>query len=489
MKHSILDRAVMAISPQRGLARVRARYLASLLDTDGAYDGAGKGRGNDWVRGAGTSANAEIQGALPTLRNRHRELSRNNGYVSAAIDATVSLTIGDGMKPVARGSDQAKVALANELMREWAEGVACDGDGRLDLFGLQALVMRTESESGEALVLRNVRPVRGRRIPLQIRVLEGDYLDHLRDGVIDGRTVKQGVAFGAIGERAGYYLHSRHPGDGASVYGGSQLVSATELAHIYEIGRPGQVRGVPRGAAVMTRVRNLDQFQDARVRQQMVAACLAAFVAQGEEGKLKGDVLPTKLEPALIARLGPGESVSYANPPSVTGQAEFITGEEHVIAKAYGLNHQILTGNIGGANFASSKIGRLDVYANVGRWRRTMIVPQFCKPIEHWFLEAAGLAGFDLEGVSFDWTPPRSEILNLRDDIPALIKQARGGFGSLFGLLRSLGYSDPKALLLEIKECNEFLDEHGIVLDSDARRMSGAGQLQQDAATGMPPEF
>jgi lambda family phage portal protein len=489
LKQNLLDRAVMAIAPERGLARIRARAVAQVITAEAAYDGAGKGRGNLWSRGSDTSSNAEVRQALTLLRGRHRELSRNNGYVSAAIDATVSLTIGDGIQPVARGTDPAKVALAQELMLEWSQSVQCDADGRLALFGLQSLMMRTESESGEGLALRVVRPrLPGVRVPLQIRILEGDYLDHLRDGTVAGQRVVQGVAFDARNDRAGYYLHSNHPGDGSSVLGGSKLIPASDVTHIYEVARPGQVRGVPRGAAVMTRVANIDKFQDARTRQQMVAACLAVFVTQGEDGKAKGDVLPTHIEPALIARLGQDETVTYANPPSVSGQGDFITGEEHVIAKAYGLNHQILTGNISGANFSSSKIGRLDVYGNVARWRNTMIVPQFCKRIEHWFLDAAELAGFDLKGVSFDWTPPRSEILNLRDDIPALIKQARGGFGSLFGLLRSLGYSDPKALLLEIKECNDFLDANGIVLDSDPRKTTYGGQLQGGGVVEPEPD-
>ena len=199
-------------------------------------------------------------------------------------------------------------------------------------------------------------------------------------------------------------------------------------------------------------------------------------------------MLPEKLEPGLLARLGPDESVTALQPPSVSGQAEFVSGEEHVIAKAYGLNHQVLTGNISGSNFASSKIGRLDVYVTVGRWRRTMIIPQFCKRIESWFIEAAYLAGYDLTGVSFDWVPPRSEILNLRDDIPALIKQARGGFGSLFALLRSLGYPDPREVLEEIKEVNDLLDELGIVLDSDPRKTTAGGQLQIESGDDPPIE-
>lgn len=485
MKLNFLDRVVMAVSPQRGLRRARARAVVNVLESQAGYDAAGKGRRNEWVRGPGTSQNAESRKALTMLRGRHRELVRNNPYASAAVDATVALTVGDGLQPVARSNSKKKAKLAQELMLEWARSASCDVDGRLDLFGLQALVMRAETEGGEAIVLRNIRRLPGVRVPLQLRILEGDYLDHLRDGQIDNRRVVQGVAFDEQFDRVGYYLHKHHPGDATAGASTSRLTPAEDVAHVYYVGRPGQVRGVPRAASVMTKVDSLDKFQDARLEQQMIAACLALIIQQGEDGKAKGDVLPEKMEPGLIARLGVDETAQVATPPSVSGQGEFVTGEEHLIAKGYGLNHQVVTGNISGASFASSKIGRLDVYANVGRWRGGMLVPQFCKRIEHWFIEAASMAGYDLTGVVFDWVPPRSEILNLRDDIPALIKQARGGFGSLFGLLRSLGYPDPKAVLLEIKECNDFLDEHGIVLDSDPRRVTNGGQFQADDPTSV----
>lgn len=483
MKPNLLDRIIMGVAPERGLSRVRARVVAdTLLQTQAGYDAAGKGRGNTWTRGSDNSQNAESRMALTALRYRHREMARNNPYVSIAIDTAVDLTISDGVTPSAKNADPDKQRLANELMLEWAQSLGADADGRLDLFGLQSLIRRGDVETGEVLALRKIKRMPNVRVPLQIRVLEGDYLDHLRDGVIDGRRVVQGVAFGNDDSRAGYYLHRNHPGDKYAQTTTSRFVSVDDVAHIYEIRRPGQARGIPRGAAAMTRVANLDDFQDARLRQQKIAACLAAFITQGEEGRLKGDPLPTTIEPAMIGRLGPDETVSYANPPSVSGQQEFIRGEEHIIARVYGLNHQILTGNIESANFASSKIGRLEVYAHARRWRKNVLIPQFCKTVERWFLEAAELAGFDLSGTQFDWVPPRTEILNLRDDVPALIKQCRGGLGSISGILRSMGYPDPEALLRECAEDFELLKELGMVLDSDPSQTTQSGQLQVPAS-------
>ncbi|NJL19359.1 MAG: phage portal protein, partial [Bdellovibrionaceae bacterium] len=56
-----------------------------------------------------------------------------------------------------------------------------DADGQLDFAGIQALVARTVVESGECLVrFRLRRPGDGLAIPLQLQVLEPDFLDHTK---------------------------------------------------------------------------------------------------------------------------------------------------------------------------------------------------------------------------------------------------------------------------------------------------------------------
>jgi len=109
------------------------------------------------------------------------------------------------------------------------------------------------------------------------------------------------------------------------------------------------------------------------------------------------------------------------------------------------------------------------------------------KRIEKWFIESAALNGHNIEGVTFDWTPPRVEILNLRDDIPAMIKQIRSGLMSFSGAARSLGYPDAEALLREIKQDTVLMDELELVFDSDARKTSQSGQMQSQTQPAEEP--
>src|SRR5512132_807009 len=74
-----------------------------------SYEGARVGRRTEgWVV-AGTSANAEISTALLRLRDRSRDLVRNNPYGAKAVSAVVSNLVGTGILPQADGDGGIKL--------------------------------------------------------------------------------------------------------------------------------------------------------------------------------------------------------------------------------------------------------------------------------------------------------------------------------------------------------------------------------------------
>jgi lambda family phage portal protein len=344
---------------------------------------------------------------------------------------------------------------------------------------LQALMMQTESLSGEALLVRRVVNDRKMRVPLTIQVLEGDFLDHQKDADLGGdKAIIQGVQVND-GRREGYWLHQSHPSEWTSFFKTSRFVSADQVAHIYDMVRPGQMRGVPRGVAAFTRLKQLDDYQDARLELQKMASCLAGFIYQDGEAETKnaGDILPETLEPGMLARLNGDERIAFNTPPASGDHASFILPEQRTIASAWGITYESLTGDYSQVNFASGKMGRLQMFSNVHRWRHNMIIPQGLKVIERWFLEAAAVNGYDLSGVTFDWTPPRKEILDPAAEIPAIIKEVRAGLNSFPAACRERGI-DWKQLLAEWKEFSDELDRLGLVLDIDPRRTTNSGQMQ-----------
>jgi len=93
-------------------------------------------------------------------------------------------------------------ALDKIIDGEWNYFVeACDTPQRLDFYGMQALILRT-MESGESIVRFRPRLTQDNlRVPLQLQLLEADFLDHARTmGTVNGH-VMQGVQFDLLGRR------------------------------------------------------------------------------------------------------------------------------------------------------------------------------------------------------------------------------------------------------------------------------------------------
>jgi len=88
-------------------------------------------------------------------------------------------------------------------------------------------------------------------VPLQLQLLEADFLDHARTmGTVNGH-VMQGVQFDLLGRRVAYWIFTYHPG-GMLVLnprGGilSQPVPADQILHTYRVLRPGQIPRRGRG--------------------------------------------------------------------------------------------------------------------------------------------------------------------------------------------------------------------------------------------------
>ncbi len=95
---SFIDNIIGVFNPAAKLNRVRARKALDIMSKRG-YDGAKTGRRTSgWITPS-TSADAEITPNIIKLRDRSRDLVRNNPYASKALRVLVSNAIGTGIIP------------------------------------------------------------------------------------------------------------------------------------------------------------------------------------------------------------------------------------------------------------------------------------------------------------------------------------------------------------------------------------------------------
>ena len=494
MKQTVLDRAITWIAPAAGLRRLRQRRALDELSR--VFDAANAGRGSASWRPPSTSADAEIAAAGPLLRNRMRDLVRNNPHAANALSVLVTHAIGTGIVP------RTKDKKVNDLFKQWVN--ECDADGALNFYGIQALAVRGMFESGDGVVRRRVRRASdGLTVPLQLQVLAGDLIDATKNGDLGGgRTAIQGIEFDAIGKRTAYWIHPQHPGNSyfiGSFATQSKPIPASDIAHVYERSRP-QVRGTPWGTAAIIPLFDLRHYEDAELMRKRLEACMVGVVTGGDDDQLgttidaaskKAGVYDAsgaaveKFEPGMFLHAHGGKEIKFNQPASAGGYDAYKESMLHTIAAGFRVPHALLTGRLDKVNYASSKVGLEHFKKVVSEVQWNYIIPMLCEPIWKWFLDAAYLAGkIDSMDHPAKWSPPRFYSADPERDTKALMAEVRAGLKPLSAAIAEMGY-DRDEIFKEYEEDNKLLDKFGLVFDSDPRRMSGNGQTQSADLNGV----
>jgi len=455
------------------------------------YEGASKSKRLSRWSAPSTSANDAVGCGIVTLRNRARDLRRNNPYAAKAIQAITSNVVGPGITTQFRGDNDVNTKSLESLWASWAEKFEIDFDGRNNIYGMQRLIMDAVSESGEVFVRRRINAAK--EFPLQYQVLESDYLDtnQTQPGV-DGNYVVQGIEFDPQGRRVAYYLFESHPGASAGAYVGnikSNRIPAEDVLHIFRMERPGQARGVTWLAPVIVRLKDLDDYEDAQLMRQKIAACFTVFVRDlgaplDDETEECPEDLGERVEPGIIEHLPTNKTVEFAKPPEVQGYGEYVSKVLYGIAAGVGITYEVLTGDLSDVNYSSGRLGWLEFGRNIKAWRDTLMFGHFLDPIASDFMRFAAIKGVSTKGVSYVHVPPTREMIDPTKEIPATIEAIRAGLTTLSDELMAAG-KDPTAHLEQYKKDMDTLDKLGLKLESDPRvSEGGASQQNQGASSG-----
>lgn len=491
------DRAIVSVFPKYGSSRIRARVSLDLVKRH--YEAAEPGRRTqNWRRDA-TDADFALRGASAQLRWSARDLIRNNGWARRARQIVANSSVGYGIRPKAIADDEAQAQQATKLWKKWAATTECESDNRQTFYGIQHLAMKNLFSDGEVLIRRRYRRATDDlTIPLQLQVIEADYLQTGKNALVSdaGGPIIQGIEFDKLGARAAYWLWKNHPGSGRNMEAPVR-VPAEEVIHLYDVERAGQSRGVSWLAFGLLNMKDLDDYEDAELMKQKIAACFAAFTTDtngfgapvvGDEDDPTNDDLEV-LEPGMIANLPPGRDVKFGNPPTMTADALPVRTLRK-FAAGVGITYEDLTGDYSMVNFSSARMARIGFQGNVTYWQESIVIPILCQTVWKWAMEAAIIAGelpADAE-VTADWTAPALPMLEPDKEAQANQRRVRAGLATLSQVIRE-GGNDPDEFLEEYAADMKKLDELEIVLDSDARKTTAQGQEQaSETAQNSPPE-
>ncbi len=477
------------IAPQAAMRRARAM---ALLEAQSRYAGATTGRRGASFLGGQQSANAAIGSKIQLLRARAHEMVRDHWAFTRILDVTVAHAIGSGISVVPDNGNDRDDRKARDAWQEWQATADITGEG--DYHGLTALAVRSMLEGGSSLVrMVPVRTTQTRRVPLALQLVEAEQIDHTREGTIDGRRVRLGIALGTHDERLGLYLHREHPGEASATIVArdrteSLFFDRDEVCHLYRQLRPLQVIGVPVFAPILLPARDLADLMDAVIVKAKIEACYAGFIETDSDASplaelttQSGDQRLSEFAPGMIVELRPGQKISFGQPSSNTAFEPIHNATLYAMAAGAGVTFDQLTGDLRQANYSSLRAGKIEFRRMIEQLQWLTIVPKLHARITARFTQDAITAGVlrpRRDGWRWTYVMPANEPIDPKKDLEADILAVRSGRMSPQEFIAGWG-RDWREVVADYSTFLAEIDAAGLVLDIDPRRVNKQGSEQQ----------
>ena len=373
-----------------------------------SYQGANTGRLFADFLTSSTSADAEIKDNIRILRDRARELSRNDPYIARYLNLMVSNVIGKHgirISSKARNDDQSLDIGANLLIerawKEWTQLGNCTANGRLSFTDCQKIFVEALARDGEVLI----RKIKNPRSPFgfQIQFLEADHLDEKKNDIAkNGNKIKMGVEVDANDKPVAYHLYRNHPYD--KVYANQNdyiRVPAEEIIHAYIPTRAEQTRGVSFIAQVMSNVKMLNGYLEAEIVAARVGASKMGFFVSPDGDSYVGDSeMEDTYNPVSNANAGTFEQLPAGmdfkafDPNHPTSAFEsFTTSVLRSIASGLNISYHALSNDLTSVNYSSIRQGALEDRSMFQIYQQ-FVIEHFIDPVFKSWLEMAISSGY-----------------------------------------------------------------------------------------------
>ena len=364
------------------------------------------------------SADMELDGELSTLVARSRDLIRNNGIASGAIQTLVDNVVGNGLKLVSipdhriLGLDidylEEWARKVESLWRIWSESVYCDAARKLNFNSQTALIFRSVIENGEALALVLWRENSANPFATCFQLLEPDRLSN-PDFKQNSEFLRDGIEINQYGEAENYWISKYYPNDyyygqGANTW--QKIAAQTPfgrklILHVHHPERIGQNRGKPLFTSIMPLFKMLDHYERSELKASVVNAMIAAFIETPMDsesiaemfGESVDDYLEkrkdwsVKLEGGSIIPVFPGDKVSAFTPSRPNSSyAAFVENVLRHIGTGLNIPLELLMKDFSKTNYSSARAALIEAW-RFFNGRRSWIINYWAKPVFELWLE------------------------------------------------------------------------------------------------------
>lgn len=413
---NLLDKAIIAISPERGLKRIQSRMRYEAL-ASGGYIGADTSRRS--MRSANALPGSPDSDDLPSLsklRAIARDQYRNAPIVHGGIDTMRFNIIGSGLT-VQSQIDNDFLGMKEEEAREWetrAEHIArfCFDSENIDVertsnfYELQTIALMGAFISGDIFAVLPYIKREDSPYSLAVQLIEADRCCN-PDNKQDTKEIAGGIEVDALGAPKKYHFTKYHPGGNqftnewraVDVFGNS---GRRNVLHLFEKVRPGQKRGISILAPIIEPLKQFTDYTHAELTAAVVSGLFTVFIKseagnlpdEMEESGVSNDIDQDEMNLAAGAIIGlaKDESIETANPnrPN-TAFDPFTQAILKQIGAALNLPYEVLMKHFS-ASYSASRAALLEAW-KMFRSRRTWFAQKFTQPIYEAVITEAVLLG------------------------------------------------------------------------------------------------
>lgn len=481
------------------------------------YAAAGVGRTlADWIAST-TSQDSETKSSLRLLRNRARQMERDNDYVRNALRIITNNVIGTGVNmqaqirgrrgPGAGNLSTDQNSFVEQEWKKWKRADSCHAAGTMSFSEIERLVVRSVARDGEVFIRLIPQRFGRSKVPFALELIEPDQLDESFSGVAtNGNEIRMGVEIDRWQRPVAYHFYTQHPGDldagGRQGTGQRRIrVPADEVIHLFVADRVGQTRGVPWFATALIRLRHMSGYEEAEVIAARASACQMGFIEspdldhEYDQGDMADYDRVEDFEPGKIKSLAPGEKFTSHNPTRPSGLLDpFMRYMLRGVASGLGVSYESLSRDYSQSNYSSSRLALLD---DRDTWKvlQGWIIERFHQRVHERFIAMGVLGGvFNFPGYELDaeryttprWIPRGWSWIDPSKEVTATKAAVRAGFMTMADAVAQAGGDFEELVSARVREL-ELCEANDLVFDTDPKVLDSSGKAQPNDPTE-PPE-
>lgn len=487
------------------------------------------------------SAKTDIGANLAILRDRAADQAINTPIGAAAINTSMTHTVGAGLKLFPRPKFKTLGITAEEARQWtrkveqefelWASSTDCDLYRRNNFYDLQSIVYTGYMTDGDIFsVFRRKTPTFDMPYSLRLQVIEGNRVSNPRYSMYttpsavemintdNGNRIINGVEIDADGAVVAYWISNKVPYDmlGTDIltewkrivaYG--ELSSMRNILQVCHDTRPEQYRGVPYLAPVIESLKNVSRFTTAELTSAIIKSFFALFFTESAKNTpslndmLDDSGVDDEREPVVDVNeynLGPGtlnalpKGVDVKSIDSSNSQSTFdpfVTQIVKQMGAALNIPYEVMMKNFT-SSYSASRAALLQAWEEF-KLRRTWFARDFCQPVyEMWLMEAIALGRIEAPGffddplmrrawLNADWFGPTMSILDPIKDVNGSALRVEYGLSTREREAAEMTGTDLEENIEQLVYEQQLINKHGLAVASASVLAEQTELIQSDS--------